>query len=50
MHADLHATRERLRAALTSAPAELERAIAIARSPASDHVFLRTRFDQVTKS
>ena len=45
MHADLHATRERLRAGLTSAPAELERAITIARSPACEHVFLRTRFD-----
>ena len=45
MHADLHTTRERLRAGLTSAPAELERAIAIARCPACEHVFLRTRFD-----
>ena len=45
MHADLHATRDRLRAGLTTASAELERAIAIAGSPACDHVFLTTRFD-----
>ena len=45
MHADLHTTRERLRAGLTSAPAELERAIAVARLPACDHVFVKTRFD-----
>ena len=45
MHADLHTTRERLRAGLTTAGAELERAIAIARSTACDHVFIHTRFD-----
>ena len=45
MHADLHTTRERLRAGLTSAPAELDKAIAIARSPACEHAFVRTRFD-----
>lgn len=42
---DLHTTREQLLAGLTSAPAELEKAIAVARSPACEHVFLRTRFD-----
>ncbi len=42
---DLHTTREHLRAGLTSAPAELEKAIAAAGSPACGHVFLRTRFD-----
>ena len=47
MLADLHTTRERLRSGLTSAPAEIERAIAIAQSPACEHVFLRTRFDAV---
>jgi aspartyl-tRNA(Asn)/glutamyl-tRNA(Gln) amidotransferase subunit A len=45
MYADLHTTRERLRAGLTSAPAELERAIAVAQSPACEHVFMRTRFE-----
>ena len=45
MLADLYSTRERLRAGLTSAPAELERAIAIAQSPACEHVFLHTRFE-----
>ena len=45
MHADLQTTRERLRAGLTTAPAELERAIAIAGSAACAHVFLRTRFE-----
>ncbi len=42
---DLHTTWEHLRAGLTSAPAELEKAIATAGSPACGHVFLRTRFD-----
>ena len=42
---DLQTTCERLRAGLTSAPAEIERAIAIAQSPACDHVFLHTRLD-----
>lgn len=42
---DLHTTREHLRAGLTSAPAELEKAIAAAGSPACGHDFLRTRFD-----
>ncbi|MDB5945143.1 MAG: amidase-like protein [Ramlibacter sp.] len=42
---DLHTTRERLRAGLTSAPVELEAAIGIAQSPACEHAFLRTRFD-----
>ena len=45
MPADLHTTRERLRAGNTSAPAELEKAIAIAQSPACAHVFLSTRFN-----
>ena len=45
MLADLHTTREQLRAGTTSAPAELERAIAVAQAPASRHVFLATRFD-----
>ena len=42
---DLHSSRERLRAGRTSAAADLEQAIAIAQSPACEHVFLRTRFD-----
>ena len=42
---DLHTTRERLRAGLTSAPAEFDRAIAVAQSPACENVFLRTRFE-----
>ncbi len=45
MSTDLHTTRDRLRAGLTSAPAELEQAIAIAQSRACEHVFLHTRFD-----
>ncbi|MFC5497537.1 amidase [Caenimonas terrae] len=45
MHADLHTTRERLRAGLAGAPAEIEQAIAIAQSPACEHVFLKTRFE-----
>ena len=45
MHPDLHTTRERLRAGLTSATAELDRAIAIAGSPACGHVFMSTRLD-----
>ena len=44
MFTDLHTTRQRLRAGLTSAPAELEQAIAIAQSTACAHVFLSTRF------
>ena len=42
---DLHTTREHLRAGQTTAPAELEKAIAIAVSPACRHVFLQTRFE-----
>jgi aspartyl-tRNA(Asn)/glutamyl-tRNA(Gln) amidotransferase subunit A len=42
---DLHSTRARLRAGLTDAPAELERAIAVAQSTACRHVFLQTRFE-----
>ena len=42
---DLHTTRERLHAGLTSASAELDRAIAVAQSPSCEHVFLRTRFE-----
>jgi aspartyl-tRNA(Asn)/glutamyl-tRNA(Gln) amidotransferase subunit A len=42
---DLHTTRERLRTGQTTATAELERAIAVAQSPACENVFLRTRFD-----
>lgn len=45
MLSDLHATRERLLAGLTTATAELDRAIVIAGSPACRHVFLHTRFD-----
>ena len=45
MLADLHTTRQRMRTGSTSAPAELEKAIAIAQSPACEHVFLRTRFE-----
>ena len=45
MLSDLHATRERLRAGRTSAPAELDQAIGAAQSPACRHVFLQTRFD-----
>ena len=45
MLADLHTTRERLCAGLTTAPAELERAIAIAGSAVCQHVFLHTRFE-----
>ena len=45
MLADLQTTRERLRAGSTSAPAELEKCIAVAQSPACGQVFLRTRFD-----
>ena len=38
---DLHATRQLLREGLTSASAELGRALAIARSPACGHAFLK---------
>ena len=42
---DLHTTRERLRAGQSSAPAELDRAIAVAQSPSCEHVFLHTRLE-----
>ena len=45
MLADLHATRELLRAGRTSAPVELDQAIGAAQSPACRHVFLQTRFE-----
>jgi Asp-tRNA(Asn)/Glu-tRNA(Gln) amidotransferase A subunit family amidase len=41
MRQDLHATRQRLIDGLTSPAAELERALAIARSPACAHAFLK---------
>jgi aspartyl-tRNA(Asn)/glutamyl-tRNA(Gln) amidotransferase subunit A len=44
--ADLVATRQRLRAGLTSAPAELERSIGLAQGPACASAFLRTMFDE----
>lgn len=45
MLSDLHTTRASLRAAQTSASAEIERAIAVAQSPACEHVFLKNRFE-----
>lgn len=46
MPADLHALVADLRAARTSARAEIERAIAIAQSPRCAHVFTRPLFEQ----
>ncbi len=42
MHPDLHATRERLLAGATSAAAEIEKALAVAGSPACDRAFIKT--------
>lgn len=42
---DLCATREHLREGTSSAPAELERCLQIAQSPANQHSFVSTRFD-----
>jgi aspartyl-tRNA(Asn)/glutamyl-tRNA(Gln) amidotransferase subunit A len=42
---DLHSTRERLRQGQTTAAEELRAAEAAAHSPASTHVFLKTRFE-----
>ncbi|MDB5942776.1 MAG: amidase-like protein [Ramlibacter sp.] len=42
---DLHTTRERIRAGLTSPAAEIEKAIAVAQSPACRHTFLATRIE-----
>ncbi|MGB4558776.1 MAG: amidase, partial [Burkholderiaceae bacterium] len=47
---DLHSTRERLRLGQTSAVAELERCIDVARSKTCEHVFLQTLFDQARAS
>ena len=46
MTADLHATRLALLAGDTDARAEIERAIAVAASPACAHAFTRTLFEQ----
>jgi len=43
---DLIATRDRLRDGTTAAPAELERCIAAAQSPANTHSFMRTLFGE----
>jgi Asp-tRNA(Asn)/Glu-tRNA(Gln) amidotransferase A subunit family amidase len=47
---DLHHIRESLRQGTTSATAELERSIAVAQSPASDRVFLKTTFDDARRA
>ncbi len=44
--ADLHATRRALAAGASDASAELERSIGIAASPACEHAFTRTLFDE----
>ncbi|MEP6790535.1 MAG: amidase [Ramlibacter sp.] len=46
MPADLHATRKRLLAGLTSSPAEIEKSIAVAASPLCARVFVKTTFDE----
>src|SRR5512133_375918 len=46
MLSDLHATRQRLRTGQTQATSEIERAIQAAQSPACQHAFLQTTFDE----
>jgi aspartyl-tRNA(Asn)/glutamyl-tRNA(Gln) amidotransferase subunit A len=46
MYPDLHTTRDRLLAGASSAPAEMEKAIALAQAPAHAGVFLKTLFDE----
>ena len=50
MLSDIHATRARILSGQSSAPAELERAIAAAQSPAGTHAFVRTTFDDARKA
>lgn len=47
---DLHTTREAVRLGHTSAPAEIERAIGLALSPACAHAFVRTTFDEARRA
>jgi len=46
MLADLHTTLQHIHSSQTSASAEIEKSIAAARSPACDHAFLKTMFDE----
>jgi len=46
MLSDLHTTRQRLRTGQTQATSEIERAIQAAQSPACQHAFLQTTFDE----
>jgi aspartyl-tRNA(Asn)/glutamyl-tRNA(Gln) amidotransferase subunit A len=50
MLSDIHATRARILSGQTDAPAELERAIAAAQSPACAHAFIQTTFDEARKA
>ena len=47
---DLHATLAALRSGKTTAPLQMEAAIQIAESPANQHVFLRTLFDDARRN
>lgn len=49
MQPDLHHTREKLRTGQTHPGTEIERAIALAQSPACQHVFLQTGFDEARR-
>lgn len=46
MYPDLHTTRDSMMAGASSAPAEMEKAIAFAQAPAHAGVFLKTIFDE----
>jgi aspartyl-tRNA(Asn)/glutamyl-tRNA(Gln) amidotransferase subunit A len=50
MLSDIHATQARILSGQTDAPAELERAIAAAQSPACAHAFIQTTFDEARKA
>jgi aspartyl-tRNA(Asn)/glutamyl-tRNA(Gln) amidotransferase subunit A len=50
MLSDIHATRARILSGQTDAPAELERAIAAAQSPACANAFVQTTFDDARKA
>jgi Asp-tRNA(Asn)/Glu-tRNA(Gln) amidotransferase A subunit family amidase len=47
---DLHHTRQALRSGGTTAAAELELCVGIAQSPACEHTFLKTTFDEARKT
>ncbi|HUR90332.1 MAG TPA: amidase [Ramlibacter sp.] len=49
-HPDLHHVRDGLKSSSTSPAGQIERSIAIAQSPACEHVFIKTAFDEARRA